>query len=264
MYQQKQNEQLLFAVIVAGSILLAYVIIYQLQTLTEFWHTVLIDGLIALAATGAAVSASLLYSMFDPQDNPRPIWMHFALALWAWAIAETIWMVIDLFFGDFIFSIADALWLLGYVFFAISISIQYRVLYRWNRQKEVVFIIGGLALTALLATLCGLVIEKSIDIVIFTLYFYPIADALLGVAVLWLAITFRGSTLAAPWVGLLVLIVADALYLWAMTTDFYWIAGGTPRLVVDTTYVFAYLIFALGCYSPYLLYKSIHASSQAK
>ena len=261
MYPQKQNAQLLFAVVVAGSILLAYVLIYHLQTLSEFWHTFLVDGVIALVAIAAAVSATLLYSMFGPKDKPRPIWMHFALALWNWAIAEVIWMVLDLFWGDFVFSIADALWLMGYVFFTISVSIQYQVLYRWNRQREVIFILGGLGLISLLAILGGLVIEKSMDIVIFTLYFYPIADVLLGFAVLWLAITFRGGTLAAPWLGLLVLIVSDALYLWAMTTDFYWISGGTSRMIVDTTYVFAYLIFALGCYSPYLLYKSIHASS---
>lgn len=255
MMRQNQNAPLLFAAIAAAGILLLYVIVYQLQPFGEYWNTFFVDGLITLAAALAAIAASFLRSMFERGEAPRSVWAHFAIALWVWTLAEGIWMILDLYFGDFIFSIADVFWLLGYVFFAIAITVQYRILYRWSQRKGLAFLVGGLALTCVLSVLSSLLTSRKLDIISFTLHFYPIADFILLLFVLWLVRTFHGGALASPWVGLFILIISDALYLWAMTTDFYWIPGGMPRLIVDTTYVFAYLVFALGCYSQYLVYR---------
>lgn len=262
MSRQNQNEPLLFAAIAAAGMLLLYVIVYQMEPFGEYWDTFFVDGLIALAAALAAIAATFLRSMFERGEAPRSVWTHFAIALWIWTLAEGIWMVLDLYFGDFIFSIADVLWLLGYIFFAIAVGVQYRILYRWSTKKELIFVIGGLALICVISALSSLFISRRLDVITFTLHFYPIADFVLVLVVLWLVRTFHGGALASPWVGLFILIISDALYLWAMTTDFYWIPGGMPRLIVDTTYVFAYLVFALGCYSQYLLYRTNRDSHQ--
>jgi hypothetical protein len=255
MVEKKRIKYLFFSSLGAGLLLLSYILVSKWQPFSEFWNIFFIDGLITLVAALAAISASRLNSMFERGDQPRRIWTHFASALWIWMLAEAAWMLLELFVGEFEFSVADSFWLLGYVFFAIAISAQYRILYRWSRQKQLLFLFGGLGITTILSLAGGLITAGKFDFIVIVWYFYPIADIALAFAVLALLIAFRGSSLAAPWIGLFVLIISDILYLWAVTTEFYWITGGMPRLLVDSTYVFAYLVFALGCYSQYLLYR---------
>lgn len=255
MIANKRTSYLIIATICAAFLAVFYALVYRLEPFTELWNTFWIDGSVVIAAGLAAFSASLLRTMFERDDPPRSVWTHFALALWIWALAEAVWMFLDLFVGDYEFSVADGLWMLGYIFLAIAISAQYRILYRWGFKKRLVFLLGGLGLVALLAVGISFVFSEVLDLGTVVWYFYPIADFFFALTILWLVVTFHGSTLAVPWLGLFALIISDALYLWALQTEIYWIPGGLPRLLVDMAYVFAYLLFALGCYAQYLLYR---------
>jgi hypothetical protein len=79
--------------------------------------------------------------------------------------------------------------------------------------------------------------------------FYSAADLAVGIAGSLLIFTFQGGAMMRPWLGLVVFGVTDFLYAWAEQTGLYaWSVenGNLLSLIVDSSYLAAYLILALG------------------
>jgi hypothetical protein len=94
------------------------------------------------------------------------------------------------------------------------------------------------------------------------LYFYPVADTTIGLAALYLVYTFRGRTLAGPWLTMFAFVISDILYVWLTASGVYdWeMHGVTLSLFVDTIYLLAYILVGWGALQQYIL---LHSSKEA-
>lgn len=260
---RRSNLFIGLAILGAGLVVAAYIYLYAAQPLPEPWNANIQALLISLAAIGSAVMATLNARHFLQADRgPRRVWDNLAIALWLWAIAETIifvYYVLEV--EPPLVSIADAFWMVGYVFFAAALIHQYHLVYQTSRRREV-----GIALGVTGGILAGSVIitvliqlfapsEKTwLDTLVAVLY--PFLDLAVGLGALWLVYAFGGSLWSRPWIGLFVFALADALYAWLEVTGLYesFVATSNPlNVVADVIYLAAYLVVAIACFSTLLL-----------
>jgi len=242
-----------FAILMIGS----YAVVYQLEPFREWVNDLLTNLITNLAALVCALLATGIVFCFEPGEPPRRVWIWYATALWMWMVAEVIWSIYNLLFGEVpAFSAPDFLWMAAYLFFALALSRQFGLILFDRSQRPLKV---GLAILSAVGLIPGFItVFTGGGLGEFAGYFYPIADFAMGLAALILFISFRGGILAWPWISLLGFTLSDSLYTWAVTNDAYgWTTGGgLLSLLIDLTYVFAYLLLAWGLLTQYRVLRS--------
>jgi hypothetical protein len=232
----------------------AYIFIYRLEPFNAALNLFLLNFISVTSALSCASLLTLVVSYYEPGEPPRKVWLMFALAIWAWTAADTIWSLYNMSVGEVpALSAADLFWIAGYVFFTFSLISQFQLI-RFERSRRhywmgAIIWLGILLFTTLVMFFSG---ENSLEQ--FFAFFYPIADFAVGVAAISLALTFRRGTLARPWLALFGFVVADSLYLWAtLSGSFDWVSrSGWLTLLSELIYVIAYLFLAWAALSQYL------------
>jgi hypothetical protein len=246
--------------IVAGIILAAFGWIYYYEPLafiSDYWNNKASDVLTLIAALAAAMLATRLSRHFKPSEPPHRIWFTFALGWWAWVAGELLGFVYDYYYWSTAnpeFTFMDLCWLLGYIFFGLSLFYQFRLIYRHKEGTKTFLYISFIALGLLvtfgltqLALAAGLG-EGSGWFGVYLSILYPVFDLFVGFAALWLFFLFGRGYLGRPWWGLIAFAVADAIniYFWlggyeGMSDQIYYALD----LFSNVFYVAGYLITAL-------------------
>ncbi len=246
----------------AALLFAAAIVLYTAEPFDEFWNDLLANFLFIFAAGYSAVFALLAFRQYQPADAPRDIWALLAAGLWAWTLAEALWAVYNILYGEVGVAFADLLWAGAYLLFGAAIYLQYQLLYRPTpRFNLVVFSLWGLgtlALTASLVWLLSVFAEAERGFPLWVAAFYPAADFAVGLAAANIVYRFRGGALGYPWLGLFVFAAADIMYAVLETSGFYsWSvnAGNLWSATADLVYLLAYLVVGLGCAAQWLTLK---------
>lgn len=252
------NRQLLtlIGIIFIAAALIGYVWFYQFQPFSDFVNQLATNIITILCALACAIIATLIPKFYEHGEPPRLIWVNFALALWMWTIGEVIWAIYNMTVGEPpVVTLADGVWVIGYVFFTIAITAQYRLV-MFDKSSRAIWIAVGVWVCAILLTLVVLILTMG-QLVLeeFLTYFYPISDLAIGLSSVILVIAFHRGMLARPWFGLFVFALSDGLYAWATLSGLYAYEASTGNwvsLIVDLTYILAYLAVAWGVFGQYL------------
>jgi len=248
----------LIAVLAFGFITLLYAWTYAMAPFSELTNSVILNGATTLSALIVALVLTRITFYFHSAEPPRVIWITFALCMWLWTIAEGIWGYIYVIGGEVpVFSLADILWLAGYIALTVSLAHQFRLIF-FDQKYTIVWAAFGVWLAVLLSIETILLATRSqAPLEDFFRYFYLFADATVGLAALYLVYAFRGRALAIPWLTISSFVVTDILYIRLTETGAYdWVMSGVSiALLADTLYVVAYLIVAWGVFEQYLLLR---------
>jgi len=240
-------------VLIAG-----YVFIYQSAPFEGILNDTVLNILIALASLLAAVVSTANFRHYQPEDQPRTMWRYIMLASWSWFLSEVVWDVLYFKVVEVPTpNVADIGWIAGYVFFAVAIYYQY-VLILPSMQNRIRNIIYGVLSLVVAMPFLALSIMGDFTLENYINYFYPFFDLSIVVAGVIVIYFFQGGMLMRPWLGMIVFAVADFLYAWAIQTGIYsWSVdtGNSLTLIADSSYLFAYLILALGFISHWILIK---------
>jgi hypothetical protein len=260
---KETSARVLRLAVIAAVILTAiYILIYWLQPFTQIWNTILSDLFLVIASSFAAIVATLIWLRYDPLDAPRRVWGPFAIGLWLWVVAETIWGYLNVTQGEVPEGPADVFWIVSYLFFAQALLFQYRIVaHPTKRELMSRSSIAIFFLLALCLLIYGVLHSASasagrLDAAINS--FYPAADLLLALIALWLARNFMGGAFSRPWLGLLAFSFADLLYAWIEVSGLYsWSAnqGNLLSGISDVAYLAAYLVLGLGILSHWVFLK---------
>ncbi len=248
---------------IAAVIFLAiYAAVYIWEPFSELWNNILTNLLLVIAAAWTAWVATMVWARYDKADTPRRIWRYFAIGLWSWVIAETIWGYLNITQGEVSEGIADIFWIAAYIFFAHAILIQYRILVQPSKQELLsrasLAIAGSLILYFLVYRLLGAGVDPQERLGVAINSFYPVGDLFLALIAIWLIRHFSGGAFARPWLGLLAFCFTDLLYAWIVTSGIYtWDMNQTNwwSTLFDNAYLGAYLILGLGILSQWAFLK---------
>jgi hypothetical protein len=243
----------LFAAIILGG----YIVIYRYVPFTDRWNDIVLNLLTVFSAAVGAIVASLIFRSYEKDDSPRLIWQYLMIGCWLWFTGEVIWAYFASTVGDVPVGAADWAWTTGFICFNISLYYQYSVILP---SKKVFYrnISIAIWIVVLLIPLIIVYLSGTPDLRIYIDYFYPFADLAVGIAGVLLVFTFRGGALTRPWLGLVIFGITDFLYAWAEQTGIYvWSAGqgNLLSLIIDSSYLAAYLILALGFLSHWVLLR---------
>jgi hypothetical protein len=225
----------------------------------DYWDHAFYDVVALAAALAAGLLGVRLMRHFEHSEPPYRIWFFFTLGWWAWVGGEVAGMFYDHFywFTDYPeFSLMDIFWLLGYVFFGLSLYYQFRLIYSYKQGVKsrlyLVFIAAGLLISLGLtqwALAAGLGEGYSWGALYLSVT-YPVFDLVEGAAALWLFFLFGRGYLGRPWWGLIFFAVADAINI------FFWIGGynlfsdqvyNQLDLFSNIAYLAGYMVTALAC-----------------
>lgn len=235
---------------------------YQADPFPEGIADYVTTGMIVLASIIAACTATIIVSYYGKGTPPRSIWLYFALALWGWAIGETIWAV-EYFRGGpeaAQVSAADVFWVISYFLFIVSLYRQYNLIYRPARRIALSYLALAILAVIVFTYLYGIwLIGSSLHsdrLEIFINAFYAVGDIALALGAFVIAFAFRSGALGRPWLGLIVFAFSDLLYAWLESSGLYaWsiAEGNMLTTITDTAYFAAYLVIAFGCYLQLIL-----------
>jgi hypothetical protein len=232
-----------------------------LSPYSEYWNDKVCDTLTLIPALIAAILGIQLTRQFKPSEPPYRIWLTFTIGWWFWVGGELLGFVYDAIYMNADYpeiTLIDLCWVLGYIFFGLSLYYQFRLIYNWKSGRKSVLYLAfiGIALAVTLGlTQWALVVGLGKDISWFALYLailYPVFDLFEGGAALWLFFLFGRGYLGRPWWGLIAFAVADSINI------FFWIGGSDwlpekPYLLIDlfssVAYVAGYMITALAFFS---------------
>lgn len=243
--------------ILAIILLAGYVIVYQYSPFEAPWNDVILNTLNALSAAFAAGAATLVFFHYEIDDMPRIVWKNLMIACWLWFIGEVNWGYFAVVRGEVPLGAADWGWVLGFIFFTLALYQQYSLITPTKKNLYRNIAIGAW-IAALLIPLAFIYIANTLDFQAYIDFFYPVADLAVGIAGILLVFTFRGGSLMRPWIGLVVMGFADFLFAWAEQTGIYaWSVGDSNliSLFIDSIYIAAYLILALGFMGHWILIR---------
>lgn len=250
--------------VIAFILVATYLFIYQFEPFGEFGDTLSLNLVTIASSLVCAIITTWLLSFYETGEPPRLVWLTFAVAAWMWVVAEVTWTVYNMTIGDVpLFSAADIFWTGGYVFFTASLVSQFKlILFDRGNRLDWLGVVAWVIVLGL--TYLGILLLNDMSMGAYLNLFYPIADFCIGVAALSLIISFRRGRMARPWLSLLGFVVADTLYFWATSSGVYeWVTrSDTITLVVDTTYVLAYLFLGWGVFNQFLSLKFGSSSTQ--
>lgn len=245
--------------LLAFGLLGAYFYLYQYSPLEPVVNDLVLNSILTLSALIVAIVATLTFLQYQPEDRPRRIWMNLMIAGWLWFLGEFLWQVYAFFNKNDVPvpSIADACWVIGFIYFTIAFYHQYSLVTPVSKDTIRTFAIGVWLLVWLIPALyLSTVNSFAVDYLVE--FYYPFADLAVGVAGLALVFIFRGGALMRPWIGLMVFGLSDLLYAWAEKTQIYAVSaegGNLLSLVIDTTYLAAYLILGIGYLGHWILLR---------
>ena len=209
-----------------------------------------------------AVIALIVRNKYEKTEALRGVWHHFALALWMWFAAETIWAVYNMLYGEVGITIADLFWVIADMFLLRSLFLQYTIVFQSGakefRNRALLWLFGLIVLLLIFGQILVVITDESWNLTLVVSAFYPAVDLIIGVAALRLAYRFRRGALGYPWMGLFVFAIADMFYAWLDLSGVYaWSLdqGNLLTTISDVSYNAAYLVVALGCYTHLLLLK---------
>jgi hypothetical protein len=251
----RRRNIIYLSILLMVAILAGYVYVYRIGPFSDTLNKFLLDAAAPFAAALAAIGATAVLLYYHKTDKPYVVWLHFATAMWAWVLAESIWAFIYFTSGEVPpLGLADVLWFIGYAMLTVALRNQYQLVYQTKISwwKMVAVWAGIILLTPVVLVLVRnpFTLENFVD------YLYPVIDFALCVASIRLFMTFGGGKLSRPWLGLFVLGISDAVYAWLNATGQYEVssnAGTWLSIFADTTYVAAYFILTIGFLTQYLL-----------
>ena len=261
----KASSRLMQLVIsTAIGLAVVYSVIYFWEPFSPFTNILLADILTVSASVFSAVSASLIWMMYEKTDAPRRVWSYFALGLWIWVIAEIIWSYGNLTLpnGEVPVGVPDVFWILAYYFLGQALLSQYKILVH-PVQNELVsrvtksLLFFGVSFVVIFSILEWFALSSSVGDTLVNA-FYPAADFTLALAAIWLTRNFQGGALGRPWIGLLIFTFSDLLYAWLQLSGAYawsldrgnWVSGFS-----DIVYFSAYLVLGIVSFSQWLFLK---------
>jgi len=268
------NRLMQLAIITAVGLIAAYSVIYFLEPFSSFTNTLLADGLTVMSSVFSAVSATMIWKIYDKTDAPRRVWGFFAFGLWLWVMGELTWSYGNLTLpdGEVPIGVPDAFWIIAYYFLGQALLSQYQILVRPTQGEltsrvtwSVLFLCASFAL--IFSVLRWLEVSSS---VVDTLVnaFYPAGDLTLALAAIWLTRNFQGGALGRPWIGLLVFAFSDLMYAWLQLSGAYAWSLDQGNLVSgfsDIVYFSAYLVLGIGSLSQWLFLKyGLRSPSKAR
>lgn len=244
--------------ILSAVLITAYIVLYQFTPLEAKLNDMVLNSLITTGAFVTALVSTSIYRHYQPEDQPRRVWRNIMIAGWLWFLGELSWQVYAYIFGYVPMpSIADAFWVLGFIFFTFAFYQQYSIIVPANRDTIRTFAIG-VWLVVLLIPAVFLTVIDAFTVGSYVEFYYPFADLAVGLAGLALVFIFRGGALMRPWIGLMVFGLSDLMYAWAEKTQIYAVSaenGNLLSLVIDTSYLAAYLILGVGYLGHWILLR---------
>jgi len=239
-----------------------YLYFYLADPFPEGVTDIVTSGMVVLAAVVATLMGTLIVGRYSKDSPPRLIWLHFALALWGWAIGEAIWAFEYVTGGSDAAQLsgADVFWVASYALFIISLYRQYNLIYRPSRRVALSYLSLSIIAVLMFTYLYGIWLLGANPgagrMETFVNAFYAVGDSALAIGAFLIAFAFRDGALGRPWLGLLVFAFSDLLYAWLETSGLYaWsiAQGNLLTTITDTTYFSAYLVIAFGCYLQLIL-----------
>lgn len=245
--------------VMSAGLITAYIVLYQYSPLAAPFNDIVLNSIITVGALAASLVATSIFRQYRLDDQPRRVWRNIMIAAWLWFMGELLWQIYAYFTESDVPvpSLADAFWVGGFVFFTIAFYHQYAIVTPTSKDTIRTFIIAAWLVALLIPAVC-LSLTDSFSIEYYIEFYYPIADLAVGFAGLALVLIFRGGALMRPWLGLMVFGVSDLLYAWGVKTDLYAASaesGNFLSLVIDTTYLGAYLIMGIGYLGQWLLLR---------
>jgi hypothetical protein len=243
--------------IFSALLMTGYIVVYQFPPFVEPWNDIILNILTAISAVFAAIMATLTFLYYEKDDAPRLIWKNLMIGCWLWFVAEVIWGYMAITRDEIPVGIIDLCWVLGFIFFTLALYHQYSLISPSQKNIHRNVAIGAWIVISLIPFAIA-TLTNALDIKTYINYFYPFADLAVGIAGLMLIFTFRGGSLLYPWLGLVVFGITDFLYAWAEQTGIYaWSSenGNLLTLFIDTSYMAAYLILAMGFLGHWILIK---------
>jgi hypothetical protein len=260
MHNEKKNANpnaILYGYYAFAVVLLAvYVYVYQFAPLPGDWNDVVVNFITPLASFCTAFIATAVLRNYHPEDRPRAVWMCLAVGSWLWFLGDAIYSVYVFLYGDVPNpSIADISWVIGMLLFIAAFYYQYAIIMP-AQKTSIQYVVYGATLLTFIAPALVLQLLGIFTFGDYINYYYPPTELLIGIAGLALLRIFQGGALTRPWIGLVAFSVADLLYAWADQTGAYSfsVESGNPlSLIIDATYIAAYLIMAWGFLSHWVL-----------
>jgi hypothetical protein len=257
---RSRNLRIAVALLLAVVSIATYLYLYQVEPLPANLNDLVSSGMVCMAALAGAIVSTLVWTRYGKGTPPRRIWMHFALALWGWTIAETVWLYEYWIDGAYTLGPADIFWVFSYIFFIVALYGQYALIYRPAQRVGMVYlflsILAVFGLSYAYALWLSSANGQSLTLETLVNAFYVVADIGLTAGALRLVFVFRDGALGRPWIGLVIFSFSDLLYSWLETNGQYaWSIsqGNWLTTLTDTTYLAAYLAIAFGCYLQWLL-----------
>ena len=253
---QKRPAYLIAAAILGAIFFGVYGWVYYFEPFTpqsDYFNDKIGDTLVFLPAMAAAILASILARQFKPNEPPYRIWFSFSIGWWCWTGGELLGYIYDHFYWYETypeFTGIDACWVLGYIFFGLSLYYQIRLIYWKNNHGSINYLayIAGTALLALgltkWAVAAGLGEGFSLPAVYLSVL-YPVFDVFEGGVALWLFFVFGRGYLGRPWWGLIAFAIADSINIYS------WM-GGLDNVAENIYYAFD-LFSALAYIAGYII-----------
>ena len=257
---RQRNMRKILTIVLFIALVTVFIYLYVEQPFPNGVTDLVTSAMIAGAAIAAAAISTHVWMYYGRSSPPRRVWRYFMIALWGWAAAEVVWLVLYIVDGDYTFGPADALWVSSYLFFMMAVFSQYVLIYRPSARIRYIYLALAFAAVLLFTYLYGswlLSVSSNADrLETFVIAFYAVGDLSLALAAMLLAYAFRNGALGRPWLGLIVFAFSDLLYAWLESSGLYaWSVaeGNILTTITDTTYFAAYLIIAIGCYVQWIL-----------
>ena len=109
--------------VIAIGIVFFYASIYQNWPFEDFLNNLILNGLTILSASLTVFGCWKILSTYKRDESQFKIWSAFLIGFALWASAEIVWAYISINFGEVpVPSLADPLWLIGYLFFGIGLA----------------------------------------------------------------------------------------------------------------------------------------------
>lgn len=223
----------------------------------DYWNDKATDLITLVASLAAAILGIRLTRHFQPSEPPRRVWLTFTLGWWAWVGGELTGFVYDYYYWFTElpeFTVIDIFWLLGYIFFGLSLYYQFRLIYSYKHGRKSSLYLVFIALALLLALeLTQLALAAGLGEgyswgALYLAVIYPVFDLFEGGAALWLFFLFGRGYLGRPWWGLIAFAVADAINIFFWMGGYNWLSDPAYYqldLFSNVAYVSGYLLTAL-------------------
>jgi len=256
-----QRSTLYFRLIVGIAVLLVllYTFIYIFEPFPSSGNNLASNLLTVFSSLFSAIAATMVWAFYDKADAPRHIWDRFSIGLWLWFVAETIWAILNMRYGEVNTGLADFFWVLAYGFMFGALIQQLRILSFENpktTRKRMAWMGVLFALLAVLLVLILINFFYPLDFITNLVNgFYPLGDLVVGLLALWLIRSFQGGIFIRPWVSLILFAVTDFLYFVSEYTGIYsWGVEKANLLstITDILYFAAYLAISVGIFGQWL------------